>query len=70
LTFIIGRRVQPQVFVCRGCGCDDNHACEGGCSWVLLDIDQTTGVCSACAVELQWHPLLLAQVGLESSDAH
>lgn len=28
---------------CRVCGCDDFHACPGGCSWVEDD------VCSACA---------------------
>lgn len=28
--------------VCRGCGCTDAHACEGGCIWVTEDL------CSAC----------------------
>ncbi len=28
---------------CRGCGCDDDHACPGGCRWVEPDL------CSACA---------------------
>jgi hypothetical protein len=27
---------------CRACGCTDNRACEGGCSWVEADL------CSAC----------------------
>ena len=27
---------------CRICGCDDNHACKGGCSWVEIDL------CSQC----------------------
>lgn len=27
---------------CRVCGCTDDHACEGGCSWVEEDL------CSAC----------------------
>ena len=27
---------------CRVCGCDWNHACEGGCSWVADDL------CSKC----------------------
>ncbi len=22
---------------CRGCGCTDDRACPGGCSWVLMD---------------------------------
>lgn len=24
--------------VCRGCGCTNERACPGGCSWVLLDL--------------------------------
>lgn len=28
--------------VCRDCGCDDDHACPGGCSWAR------PGLCSAC----------------------
>jgi hypothetical protein len=28
---------------CRECGCTDERACEGGCSWVEEDL------CSACA---------------------
>lgn len=28
---------------CRECGCDQLHACPGGCSWVEYDL------CSACA---------------------
>jgi len=33
---------QP-VRSCRECGCTDDKACEGGCSWVEVDL------CSACA---------------------
>lgn len=28
---------------CRGCGCTDAFACEGGCSWA------EPGLCSTCA---------------------
>lgn len=28
---------------CRECGCTDNHACPGGCSWEEPDL------CSSCA---------------------
>lgn len=28
---------------CRVCGCTDEHACPGGCSWIENDL------CSACA---------------------
>jgi hypothetical protein len=48
---------------CRGCGCDDDHACvtaDGACAWVLLDLDTPTGVCSACAVEAGWDQRLFA----------
>lgn len=31
---------------CRECGCTDNAACPGGCSWVGLDL------CSDCAVDV------------------
>lgn len=30
---------------CRVCGCTDDHACEGGCSWEEEDL------CSSCALE-------------------
>ena len=56
---------------CRGCGCDDDHACltsDGPCSWVLLDISQPTGVCSVCAEDLGWHPRALATVGRSGLD--
>ncbi|WP_049974059.1 hypothetical protein [Azospirillum sp. B4] len=31
------------VHACRGCGCTQDHACEGGCWWVEEDL------CSTCA---------------------
>lgn len=31
---------------CKYCGCDDLHACKGGCFWV----DENKTVCSSCAV--------------------
>jgi hypothetical protein len=30
--------------VCRGCGCTEGAACEGGCIWAEADL------CSACAL--------------------
>ena len=46
---------EPELITCRGCGCDDDHACvdERGrpCAWVLLDLGSATGVCSTCAIE-------------------
>jgi hypothetical protein len=57
---------------CRACGCDDDHACAGDatfgappCYWVLLDIETPTGVCSTCAAELAWHPIVLLNIGRE-----
>ncbi len=32
---------------CRVCGCTQQHACPGGCSWVEIDL------CSACAERLR-----------------
>jgi hypothetical protein len=34
--------VDDELPTCRVCGCDDSHACEGGCWWVADDL------CSAC----------------------
>lgn len=34
---------------CRVCGCDDFHACPGGCYWVEEDL------CSACAAKENGH---------------
>lgn len=38
----IGAR--PARPVCQGCGCTDDHACPGGCSWVSLN----PPLCSSC----------------------
>jgi hypothetical protein len=32
---------------CRSCGCTDDRACPGGCSWVSLN----PPICSACVDE-------------------
>lgn len=36
------------VTTCIGCGCDDLHACDAGCSWLRVDRDTGIGVCSEC----------------------
>jgi hypothetical protein len=36
------RSVSVARRACRVCGCTDDHACEGGCSWVEIDL------CSRC----------------------
>lgn len=33
---------------CIGCGCDDDHACPGGCAWLRVDYEEGLGVCSQC----------------------
>jgi hypothetical protein len=33
---------------CIGCGCDDDHACDLGCSWLVVDRRASLGVCSEC----------------------
>ena len=65
----LGRQIDRAgaLIVCRGCSCDDNHACIDArgqpCSWVLLDVDTPTGVCSSCAEELDWDYEALQLVG-------
>ena len=36
------------VSYCIGCGCNDDYACNGGCSWIRLDRKAGLGVCSEC----------------------
>lgn len=33
---------------CIACGCDDLHACEGGCYWLRADPIRGVGVCNTC----------------------
>lgn len=56
------------VIECRGCGCNDIRACDGGCSWVLLDVDSKSGVCSACAEHIGWQPWSMLLVGRPEPD--
>lgn len=41
-------RFEAKDRVCRGCGCTDKRACEGGCSWV-----GDTDLCTACQEKAQ-----------------
>ena len=36
------RAAIPRVRSCRVCGCDDNHACAGGCAWAPGEKDLCT----------------------------
>jgi len=49
-----------ELRTCRGCGCTDLRACPGGCSWVLLEVESPTGICSACAEGMDWDPMEMA----------
>lgn len=40
-----GKLTDTSEWVCRECGCTDDHACPGGCFWVEKDL------CSACVDE-------------------
>lgn len=60
---------------CRGCGCTEDHACaiftpDGpvGCSWVLLDLDLPTGVCSGCAIKMGWDQQGLQLIGFTAPE--
>lgn len=35
---------------CIGCGCEDEEACEGGCSWIAISPSERVGLCSACGL--------------------
>lgn len=37
-----------RIAKCIGCGCTDERACEGGCSWIAVDRAAGKGVCSNC----------------------
>lgn len=37
------------IATCIGCGCDDRHACPGGCWWLRVDYREGLGVCSECS---------------------
>ncbi len=33
---------------CTGCKCTDLNGCTGGCTWIKLDRENGTGLCSKC----------------------
>ncbi len=33
---------------CTGCKCTDLNGCTGGCTWIKLDREKGTGLCSKC----------------------
>jgi hypothetical protein len=41
--WIIGELRSAPAAACRVCGCTQNNACKGGCSWIEADL------CSSCS---------------------
>jgi hypothetical protein len=56
-------QVNGLLRTCRACGCDDEEACEGGCSWLLLDLDTPSGICSRCAELVGYNVRALIALG-------
>ncbi|TAN12926.1 MAG: hypothetical protein EPN34_03115 [Burkholderiaceae bacterium] len=42
------KAIATREATCVGCGCTDRRACLGGCSWLAVNRDDGTGVCSNC----------------------
>lgn len=42
------RMLYEDSATCIGCGCTDERACRGGCSWLRVDYSVGKGVCSRC----------------------
>lgn len=40
--------MRPESPICIACGCDEQHACDGGCGWLRFDATALVGVCSQC----------------------
>jgi len=40
------------VATCIGCGCTDDRACPGGCSWIIVERTSGIGVCTRCSAHL------------------
>lgn len=69
MTMLIG--AQREICTCRGCGCTDDNACiteHGPCAWVLLDVETLTGVCSACAQDVDWDPEALMLLWCDNAE--
>lgn len=64
MILFIGAEPQEEVRMCRGCGCDDHNACVNGCTWILLDLFNPTGICSRCGEAFGWDPHTLATENL------
>ncbi len=45
---ILDQVAPEQLHKCEGCGCDESHACSGGCSWDPGRLKKKHYVCSTC----------------------
>lgn len=56
---------------CVNCGCTDLRACTGGCSWLAVNRDDSTGVCSSCPKHLTaWRAEQAAESAAERREQH
>lgn len=53
----------PRLTTCRGCGCDDDNACKGGCHWIARRI------CSRCSHLIKETPAPLVIVTYDDRPA-
>ncbi|HEX4610543.1 MAG TPA: hypothetical protein VH092_20305 [Urbifossiella sp.] len=51
------------IRTCRKCGCDDNHACAGGCRWT-----DGSRLCSRCRPPVFAHCLLCPTAAPETAE--
>lgn len=49
---------------CRICGCDQDHACKGGCSWVEHDL------CSQCYEKLNSFTITLCKIKVINNQSY
>lgn len=47
----LGKSIGAEPVSCVGCGCTEENACPGGCSWVAVDYESGVGICSRCAAK-------------------
>lgn len=50
---------------CIYCGCDDSHACKGGCSWAAKFPHGNVGICSQCVAVPQVPARFIQRMHLE-----
>ena len=56
--------MSDQIGKCRVCGCDDLHACKGGCYWV------EPGLCSQCHEKMNSFSVTLCDVKIINGQSY